>query len=117
MNEVWVRLAEHFFLDTEPTLEDWQNLSQFLSERNLSQNQVQKILTEEVAPVAGANLGYLIYPVIGVWSGFDKPDLVNKIKKYIEKRSHRFVWINKVQDKYTKRMLKKLNIEKLLRLL
>ncbi len=66
----WLDLAELFFLDFEPDESDFENLAERLQRSGISRNLALKILTEEVAPVAGVNLGFGLYPTIGEWSGF-----------------------------------------------
>ena len=38
------------------------------------------MLIKLVAPIAGANVGYLVYPVIGEWVAFDETWLVTSVQ-------------------------------------
>jgi hypothetical protein len=51
---------------------------------------VRAILVHEVAPVAGANLAYLLYPGIipSVWAGFD-PSIADRIAAHVASPSRR----------------------------
>ncbi len=43
---------------------------------------METVLIELVAPIAGANVGYLVYPVIGEWVAFDETWLVTKVRRW-----------------------------------
>ena len=78
--KAWLLLADLFFLDTEPSEEDYQAAAVRLVQMGLGRKEAGEILLYEVAPIAGANLGYLLWPVIGVWDGFDAGRLCGKIR-------------------------------------
>jgi hypothetical protein len=51
---IWLALAELFFLDTESSEADYFRVAKILSEYRLSRKEVEKIVIYEVAPIAGA---------------------------------------------------------------
>jgi hypothetical protein len=112
--KAWVLLAELFFLDTEPGEWDYQYTAEHLKRLGLGRQQAEAILLYEVAPIAGVNLGYLLYPVIGEWSGFDAEHLCGRIRPYVERRSGRPRWHYFLQDRYMRWMVRQLEPEKLL---
>ena len=112
--KAWLLLADLFFLDTEPSEEDYQATAARLVEIGLGRKEATEILLYEVAPIAGANLGYLLYPVIGVWDGFDAEHLCGKIRRYVERRAARRQWHYYLQDRFMRWMVRQLEAEKLL---
>ena len=80
----------------------------------LGRKEAGEILLYEVAPIAGANLGYLLWPVIGVWDGFDAEHLCGKIRRYVERRAARPQWHYFLQDRFMRWMVRQLETEKLL---
>src|ERR1700730_18035723 len=50
----------------------FQTAAESLKRMGLGREDAENILTYEVAPVAGFNLGYLLWPVIGAWDGLDR---------------------------------------------
>ena len=80
----------------------------------LGRKEAGEILLYEVAPIAGANLGYLMWPVIGVWDGFDAGHLCGKIRRYVERRAARRQWHYYLQDRFMRWMVRQLETEKLL---
>ena len=115
VEDVWLELAELFFLDTEHEDYVFESTAKRLKEIGLNAAELRIILEKQVAPVAGVNLGYLIYPVIGAWSGFDRDDLIKKIKDYSDKREKRPQLLYCIQDLLVRRMLKILGAEKFFR--
>jgi hypothetical protein len=111
--QAWLLLADLFFLDTEPTERDYQYTAQRLTQMGVGCEEAEHILIYEVAPVAGANLGYLLYPVIGVWDGFDAGHLCGKIGAYVERRAGRPQWHYFLQDGFMRWMVRQLEPEKL----
>jgi hypothetical protein len=112
--EVWLLLADLFFLDTEHPDAFYQTAAERLKRMGLGREDAVAILVYEVAPVAGANLGYLFYPVIGVWDGFDRECLCRKIEAYLRRRGARPRWHYFLQDFFLRRMVRTLGPEKLL---
>jgi hypothetical protein len=112
--DVWLELAELFFLDTEHDDAWYQAVAKKLSERGLSKDEVERILIDEVAPIAAANFGYLIWPVIGEWAGFDRERLCRDIEAYLDRRARRPRWFYLGQDWWMRRMVRKLAPEQLL---
>jgi hypothetical protein len=112
--DVWLELAELFFLDTEHDDAWHQAVAKKLQERGLGKDEVERILIYEVAPIAGANLGYLVWPVIGEWAGFDREPLCTKIEAYLDRRARHPHWFYLGQDWWMRRMVAKLAPERLL---
>ena len=112
--KAWLLLADLFFLDTEPSEEDYQATAAHLVRMGLGRKEAGEILLYEVAPIAGANLGYLLWPVIGVWDGFDAEHLCGKIRRYVERRAARPQWHYYLQDRFMRWMVRQLETEKLL---
>lgn len=113
--DIWVELAEFFFLDTEPTSREKEKMIANLKQAGWSAEKTRKVLTEIVAPVAGANLGFLIWPVMGEWAGFDKEMLIQRMRQASAKRSRLPAWNFMVMDWLCKRMLKQLEVESFLK--
>jgi hypothetical protein len=114
---LWVALAELFFLDTEPQDHDFDRVARLLEEANWTPDHTRKTLIELIAPVAGHNLGFLIYPVIGEWAGFDEAKLCKQIQRISDSRSRRPAWCFLLSDWYCEWMLRKLDMDRLLALL
>jgi hypothetical protein len=113
--EVWLLLADLFFLDTEHPDLFYQTGAERLKRMGLGREDVEAILVYEVAPVAGANLGYLLWPVIGAeWAYFEREPLCRKIRAYLERRAARPRWHYFGQDWSIRRMVRRLEPEKLL---
>lgn len=115
-HDIYLMLADLFFLDTDPHINDYKRAAEILKANSWSKQDTLSILIV-IAPIAGSNLGYLIYPVIGNWSGFDKHELCQKIEKSLYRRQSSPKWYFYLFDKYSMWMLKKLNVEDLLRLI
>jgi hypothetical protein len=112
--QAWLLLADLFFLDTEPSESDYRATAERLARLGVGREEAEKILLYEVAPVAGVNLGYLLWPVIGVWDGFDAADLCGKIGAYVKRRAARPQWHYFLQDRLICWMVRQLEPEKLL---
>src|SRR5262249_38906123 len=78
---LWLLLAELFFLDTEPADGDFRRAADALKGAGWTRERAHTTLVELIAPIAGANLGYLLWPVIGEWVGFDRAHLSAKIRR------------------------------------
>lgn len=116
--EIWPALADLFFLDTEPQPEQFQSVARFLIERGYGRQEVERALIERVAPVAGANLGYLLYPIVtGEWAGFDPDLLCEEIGRWRRRRARLPGWCIWVTDRWCHRMLCQMRWERLLTLL
>ncbi len=111
--KAWVLLADLFFLDTEPSDTDWQYTAERLKEMGLGRKEAEEILVREVAPVAGGNLGYLLYPVIGVWAGFDEADIVGRVRLHIGRGARGPQWRYRLEDRFMRWMVRQLEPEKL----
>ena len=70
--QAWIRLADLLFVDNEWDERHWESTGHWLRAHGFDARTVRAILVHEVAPVAGANFAYLLYPIIpSVWAGFD----------------------------------------------
>jgi hypothetical protein len=115
---IWPALADLFFLDTEHEPYWFQSTAQLLKDRGWSRQQVEHTLIALVAPVAGANLGYLLWPIVaGEWAGFDPDWLNERIDRLQRRRAQSPRWHFFLSDLCCRRMLKKLEWERLLDLL
>ena len=115
--ELWVALAELFFLDTEPQGYNFDYVLRLLVAANWTPGRTQATLVQLIAPIAGHNLGFLIWPVIGAWSGFDKADLCQRVERLADRRARYPKWYFRLSDWYCERMLRKLDMERLLKCL
>ncbi len=115
--DAWLLLADLFFLDVEHSDRAYQTAAESLKRMGLGREDAENILIYEVAPIAGVNLGYLLWPVIGAWDGFDREPLCSQIKGYLQRRARRPRWHYFLQDRWLRRMVKILELEKLLNLL
>ena len=112
---LWLALANLFFLDSEPDQRDFDNMAEMLQQAGWSREYTRTVLTELIAPVSGKNLGWLIYPIIGgEWAGFDLETLIPEIKSMQQKRATRPRWHFMLQDMNSRRMLRLLEIDRLL---
>jgi hypothetical protein len=111
--KAWLLLADLFFLDIEADELDFQRAAERLAEIGIKQEEAGEILVQEVAPVAGSNLGYLIWPVIGIWSGFDAADLCGKIGAHVKRRAARPQWRYVLHDRFMRWMVRQLEPERL----
>ncbi len=111
---IWRTLAELFFLDNEPQEEDFDYAAGLLKDAGWDRKNTRKMLVECIAPVAGANPGRLLWPVIGEWAGFDSADLFQKIQKRMLSREIRPKWRYLFSDWYCERILKTLGIDRLI---
>lgn len=111
--DIWLQLAELFFLDTEPTAEDYQHIGRMLIENGWTPEYTFDFIIKYIAPKYAANLGYFIYPAIGEWSGFDREELVNEVNRMIFLRNKYPSWYFLFSDWWMKRILRWLDFEKL----
>ena len=114
--ELWVALAELFFLDTRPQDDDFDRVVRLLVAANWTPEQTRTTLVQLIAPHAGQGFGLLAYPGgIGVFhSFFDKADLCQKVQRSSDLRSQHPKWYFFLSDWYCERMLRKLGMERLL---
>ena len=111
---LWIALAELFFLDTDPDEKNFLRVADLLRQSKWSREQTQEILIKYIAPNAGKNLGFLVYPVIGEWAGFDQDRLCDQIKRSKAMRAKRPGWYFLISDWWCKRILRRLGVERLL---
>jgi hypothetical protein len=107
-------LAELFFLDNEPSEMDFNRVTNLLNENHWTREQTRDVLVQLIAPNAGANLGFLIYPTVGEWAGFNQNSLYEKIQRSKKIRSNRPKWYFFLSDWWCGRMLRKLGMDRLL---
>ncbi len=110
---LWLALADLFFLDTEPDEEDYQRVADVLKTAGWNKEYTKSALIL-IAPSVKANLGGVIYSVIGNWSGFDKESLGKRIERRESLREKYPNWYFFLQDVHSKWMLKKLGMQRLL---
>jgi hypothetical protein len=112
---IWLTLAELFFLDTEPNEQDFQHALTLLKDAEWTREKTNKVLVELIAPHYGANLGYLIVPVVASeWAGFDKALLVSKIRHSVSLREKYPHWYFMLSDWWCAKLLHSLDINRLL---
>lgn len=117
-HEIWHALAELFFLDTEHEKFEYIHVSKLLKDAGWNRAHTENTLVELIAPVAASNLGgYFFFPVVGEWAGFDKPQIVRLVTAREELRKRRPKWMFGFADWRSRRMMEKLEWEKLLDLL
>jgi len=115
--EVWLLLADLFFLDTEHPDAFYQSTAERLKRLGVTRQHAENILVYELAPVAGANPGYFVRPVIGEWAGFDREVLSGAIRSHVKRRARWPRWSYYLQDRWMRWMMTKLGSERLLVLL
>ena len=115
--QVWLLLADLFFADTEHPDVFYKSTAESLKRLGVTRKDAGNILVYEVAPVAGANLGYWLWPVIGDWGGFEREALFSAIHAYLRRRALRPRWYYFLQDCWLHWMVTKLGSERLLVLL
>jgi hypothetical protein len=111
---VWLLLADLFFLDTEHSDAVYESAAETLKRLGVKRRDAEDISIYEVAPLAGANFGYLLWPAIGEWAGFDREKLSSAIRSYLRRRASRPRWHYYLQDRWMRWMVKKLESERLL---
>ena len=112
--EVWVLLADLLFLDTEIRESEFCDAADALNRTGSTRQRVETMLIELVAPIAGANLDDLVYPVIGEWAAFDETWLVTKIRRRQALRKRRPHWWFWVVDGNMVRLIRALAAERVL---
>jgi hypothetical protein len=112
--EIWVALAELFFLDTENKEEDFTRVAELLRQNGWNRDSTEMVLVRLIAPNAGANLGFLLWPTIGAWSGFDARALCEKIHQTRTARNNKWASHLFISDWWCRRMLRRLGVERLL---
>ena len=110
----WIRLAELFFLDTELLDQAFVSLAADPKASKHKREQIQNFLVQCIAPHASANLGFLYYPVIGEWAGFDEKDLAKKVRRSMDLRKKYPKWFFMLSDLWCLKMLRQLSVDRLL---
>ena len=113
-DELIIAISELLFLDHSPEEYSYSHVKNLIQKSKIPTKKIEEFTIQYIAPVCAPNLGYLIYPVIGAWDGFDKEDLLEKIQKEIQKREKRLSIINKMRDRFFRRMIYKLEFGKLI---
>ncbi|MBL7543142.1 MAG: hypothetical protein JNL11_04965 [Bdellovibrionaceae bacterium] len=113
--KIWIELANLFFLDTEPDEIAFKNVAHILKTNSWNKEKTELTLIQLIAPHAGANLGYLLWPVIGAWDEFNTTLLCDKIRKTRNLRTKHPNWYFLLSDWWCRRMLRQLDIDQLLR--
>jgi hypothetical protein len=112
--EIWGALADLFFLDLETGPEDVDRVANLLRENGWSRKEVERTLVELIAPVAGGNVGYMLFPVNGIWTGFDTRWLGDRIARRRLARTTYPTYLFWLSDFWCRRMLRALDWEQLL---
>jgi hypothetical protein len=102
------------YLDSELNEEDFARVAELLKQANWSQTKTEETLVQLIAPHAGANLGYLIWPVSGAWAGFNETWICERVRRSKSLRASRPHWHFLLSDWLSKRMLHQLGINRLL---
>jgi hypothetical protein len=113
--EVWVALADLFFLDLETDWADVERVADLLRKNGWSRQEVERTLVELIAPVAGGHGGYPLFPLNGIWTGFDRHWLCDRIAQRRLARSTRPGYRFWLSDWWCRCMLRHLDWEPLLR--
>lgn len=112
--QIWLALAELFFLDTEPSEMDYERVAGLLKSNGWSREKTERTLIQLIAPNYAANLGFLIYPVIGEWAGFDGKVLESRVVQSQSLRVRYPNWYFSLSDWWCRKMLKALKLESFL---
>jgi hypothetical protein len=90
-SELWLALS-NLWLDTELDENDYEFIANRMIDSNYSLNEIENILSQEVAPVLYKNLSN----VAGEWVGFDKDWLINAICENLKENENMFsrTWNN-----------------------
>ena len=104
-------------IDTEHPDSLYKSTADRLKRLGVSRQIAENILVYEAAPIAGVNLGYLLWPVIGNWGGFEREALFSTIRSYVRRRASRPRWSYFLQDCWLRWMVTRLGSERLLDLL
>lgn len=119
MNEVniYIHLAELFFLDVDPEDPEYRVAAKYLKELGWSKEKTKRELVTIISPIVAANLGYGIFPVIGEWSGFDRDWFYKRLSTVRKRRSRTWKGFYLIQDWWYWKLLKQLEVARLLDLL
>ena len=112
--KIWVELAELFFLDTEFDERDFERIAKLLKDSGWSRERTEKTLVQLIAPHVAGNLGHLFWPVIGEWAGFDHDWLCARVRHSKILRTKHPDWYFMISDWWCRKMLRQLDVERLL---
>lgn len=112
--KLWVELANLFFLDHDPQDSEYQEAIGKLRRAGWSKDVAKRFLVEHLAPALGGNVGFLIYPANGEWSCFRKEDVRDRVLRSVRRRRSRPGWVNKLCDAFFERMMRTLDVDRLL---
>ena len=110
---IWHELADLFFLDTEPTEQDYIRVAELVTKVCWTSPDVHTFIVKYIAPNYAANLGFLIFPAIGEWALFDKKEVLKNVQKSINLRNQYPDWYFLISDWWYARMLKQLDFHRL----
>ena len=113
-DELWLTLAELFFLDTESLESDFARAAELLKKNGWSRSRTEKTLVQLIAPQVASNIGWGLYPVNGEWAGFDGKVLSEKVRRSITLRAARPDWHFTLLDWWYRRLLNQLGMQRLL---
>lgn len=116
--EIWMHLATLFFSGESIGENQLKETAALLKSAGWSRAQTEKTILQLIVPHAKRNLGFGLPPAIGEEDFLDQDNLLplmllsEKLRK-----KHQWPYYFLIQDWVNNRILKKLNIERLLRLL
>lgn len=111
--DIWLELANLFFLDTEHDNRVFENVARMLVENGWTAEFTFDFIAKMIAPKYGNNIGFLIYPVIGTWAGFDREELIKEVNHQVALRKKYPDWYFIISDWLMKRLLIALDFTKL----
>lgn len=116
--ELWMHLAGLFFSGEPVDESELINSATLLKSMGWNRKQTEKALLEIIAPHAKQNLGYGIPPAIGE-DDLLEPERLIPLMLRSEELRHKHSWKHYflITDWMHRKLLRKLNVERLLRLL
>ena len=116
--EIWMHLAKLFFSGEVVDERRLTEMAALLKTAKWSRDQTEKALLHLIAPHAKRNLGFGLPPAIGEEDFLERYNILPLMLRSEKLRGkHQWPYYFFIQDWLNKRILKKLEIERLLRLL
>ncbi|HUH83981.1 MAG TPA: hypothetical protein VLX85_05195 [Stellaceae bacterium] len=107
---MWRLLADLLFLDTETLESEFRDAADALNHAGWT----RAAGGDRAHRVGGAHVGYLVYPVIGEWVGFDATGLVAKVRRRQALRKRLPRWWFWLADRDMAWIIRALGAERLL---